>query len=69
MKKLFFVLIAALLLNRGNVYAQKEGTVAIYFVYFNFVKQHKTLRTTPAMAAGLTKIFMRIEDTVRLTDI
>jgi hypothetical protein len=35
-------------------------------VYYNFVKQHKTLRITPAMAAGLTKRFMSIEDIVGL---
>lgn len=42
--------------------------IALHFVYYNFVKQHKTLRITPAMAAGLTKRFMSIEDIVRLTD-
>jgi hypothetical protein len=42
--------------------------VALHFVYYNFVKQHKTLRITPAMAAGLTKRFMSIEDIVNLTD-
>jgi len=26
--------------------------IALHFVYYNFVKQHKTLRATPAMAAG-----------------
>jgi hypothetical protein len=31
-----------------------------------FVKQHKTLRTTPAMEAGLMKGFMSIEDIVKL---
>jgi len=41
--------------------------IALHFVYYNFVKQHKTLRITPAMAAGLTKRFMSIEDVVRLT--
>jgi len=35
-------------------------------VYYNFVKQHKTLRTTPAMAACLRKGFMTIEDIVKL---
>lgn len=43
--------------------------VALHFVYYNFVKQHKTLRITPAMAAGLTKRFMSIEDVVKLADI
>ena len=28
--------------------------VAIYTVFYNWTKLHKTLRTTPAMAAGLT---------------
>jgi IS1 family transposase len=40
--------------------------IALHFVYYNFVKQHKTLRVTPAMAAGLTKRFMSIEDIVNL---
>lgn len=42
--------------------------IALHFVYYNFVKQHKTLRIAPAMAAGLTKRFMSIEDIVRLAD-
>ena len=42
--------------------------LALHFVYYNFVRQHKTLRVTPAMAAGLTKRFMSIEDIVRLAD-
>lgn len=40
--------------------------IALHFCYYNWVKIHKTLRTTPAMAAGLTKRFMSIEDIVRL---
>ncbi len=39
---------------------------ALHFVYYNFVKVHKTLNITPAMAAGLSKRFMTIEDIVRL---
>jgi IS1 family transposase len=42
--------------------------IALHFVYYNFVKLHKTLRVTPAMAAGITKRFMSIEDIVRLSD-
>lgn len=42
--------------------------IALHFVYYNFVKQHKTLRVTPAMAAGLTKRFMSLEDVVKLAD-
>jgi hypothetical protein len=40
--------------------------IALHFVYSNFVKQHKTLRITPVMAAGLTKWFISIEDIANL---
>lgn len=40
--------------------------LSLYFVYYNFVRIHKTLRVTPAMAAGLTKRFMSIEDIANL---
>jgi hypothetical protein len=31
-------------------------------VYYNFVRIHKTLRTTPAMAAGVTSRLWEIGD-------
>ena len=40
--------------------------IALHFVHYNFVKQHSSLRITPAMAAGLTKRFMSIEDIANL---
>ena len=43
--------------------------IALHFVYYNFVKQHKSLRITPAMAAGITKRFMSIEDIANLVQI
>jgi len=42
--------------------------VALHFVYYNFCKLHKSLRVTPAMAAGLSKRFLTIEDIVNLTE-
>ncbi len=42
--------------------------VAIYFLYYNFVRIHQSLRTTPAMAAGITTRLWEIEDVVRLLD-
>lgn len=42
--------------------------VALHLAYYNFVKQHKTLRITPAMAAGLSKRFLTVEDIVNLAD-
>lgn len=41
--------------------------IALHFVYYNFVKQHKTLRNTPAMEA-LSKRFMTLEDIINLTE-
>ena len=40
--------------------------IALHFVYYNFVKQHKTLRCTPAMAAKVTDTFMTLEDIVEI---
>lgn len=40
--------------------------IALHFVYYNFVKIHKTLRVTPAMEAGLTKDLMTLEDIINL---
>lgn len=40
--------------------------IALHFVYYNFVKIHKTLRVPPAMEAGLIKRIMTIEDIVKL---
>lgn len=42
--------------------------IALHFVYYNFVKIHKSLRVPPAMQAGLIKRLMSIEDIVRLAD-
>ncbi len=42
--------------------------VALHFVYYNYVKIHKTLRVTPAMEAGLTKDLMSFEDIARLSE-
>ena len=42
--------------------------IALHFVYYNFVKIHKSLRVPPAMEAGLIKNLMSIEDIVKLAD-
>ena len=42
--------------------------VALYAVYYNFLKIHKTLRVTPAMQAGLTDRVWTFEDIVGLID-
>jgi IS1 family transposase len=42
--------------------------LALYFVYYNFVRIHKTLRVPPAMEAGLVKDLWSVQDIVKLTD-
>jgi hypothetical protein len=42
--------------------------VALYTVWYNFVRIHKTLRTSPAMAAGISKTLWSMEDVVALLD-
>jgi IS1 family transposase len=43
--------------------------VAIYAVHYNFVRIHKSLRITPAMAAGLTDRVWSLEEIVLMADI
>jgi len=42
--------------------------LALYFVFYNFCRIHKTLRTTPAMAAGITENLFSLEDIVAWID-
>ena len=42
--------------------------VALYTVFYNFTKIHKTLRVTPAMQAGLTDRVWSMEELVKLID-
>jgi hypothetical protein len=40
--------------------------IALHYMYYNFVLIHKSLRCTPAMAAGVTSKLWSIEDIVAL---
>jgi hypothetical protein len=40
--------------------------LALYFVFYNFVRIHKTLKVTPAMAAGVSDRLWSMEDVVAL---
>jgi IS1 family transposase len=42
--------------------------LALYFVFYNFVRLHKTLRMTPAMAAGISDRLWSMQDIVALVD-
>lgn len=48
--------------------ANHAHAVALHFMYYNFVRIHKTLRVTPAMAAGITKKLWDVEDLARLLE-
>lgn len=42
--------------------------LALYFMFYNFVRIHKTLKVTPAMAAGVADRLWSMEDVVSLID-
>ena len=44
------------------------NSVALHFMYYNFVKIHQSLRTTPAQVAGVTDRLWEIDDLVGLLD-
>ena len=43
-------------------------SLALYFLFYNFVRIHSTLRITPAMAAGVSDRLWSVEDIVALID-
>jgi hypothetical protein len=47
--------------NHGHV-------VALYALWYNFVRIHQTLRVAPAMASGIEKRLWSFEDIVALID-
>ena len=53
-----------------NAFSKKienhSHSLALYFLYYNFVRIHKSLKTTPAMAAGVTGKLWEVEDIVAL---
>jgi len=49
-------------------FENQAAMVAIHSVYYNFARIHKTLRITPAMAAGLTESTWTLEDIITMAD-
>lgn len=45
-----------------------EHMLAIYFLYYNFCRVHKTLRVTPAMEAGISDHIWTVEELVKLME-
>lgn len=44
------------------------AAISLHFMHYNFVRIHKTLRMTPAMAAGVTDRLMEISDIVEILE-
>ena len=42
--------------------------LAIYFMHYNYVRIHTSLRVTPAMAAGVSKTLWSMEDVVAMIE-
>ncbi len=55
-----------------NAFSKKfenhQHAMALHFLYYNFVRIHKTLRTSPAMAAGVTDRLWEIGDIVSVLE-
>ena len=53
-----------------NAFSKKlenfRAAVALHFAYYNFVKVHSSLRTTPAMALGVSSRLWSVSDLVEL---
>lgn len=55
-----------------NAFSKKvqnlEAAVALHFMHYNFVRIHKSLRVTPAMAVGVAKRPWEIEGILDLVE-
>lgn len=48
--------------------ANHMHALSIYFMHYNFVRIHQTLRVTPAMEAGVTEKLWSLENIARIVD-
>jgi hypothetical protein len=48
--------------------ANHRYALALHFLYYDFVRVHQTLKTSPAMAAGVTKRLWEIKDVVEMLE-
>jgi hypothetical protein len=46
----------------------RNHMMAVYFMHYNFVRIHKTLKMTPAMAAGVTPKLWEMADMVKVLE-
>jgi hypothetical protein len=55
-----------------NAFSKKienyQHAIAIYFLHYNFVRMHQTLRCTPAMAAGVVDTLWSMDDMLQVVE-
>jgi hypothetical protein len=55
-----------------NAFSKKvenhSHAMALHFLYYNFVRIHKALRTSPAIAAGVTDRLWEMRDVVSVLE-
>jgi hypothetical protein len=55
-----------------NAFSKKAANhahmMAIYFMHYNFVRIHQTLKVTPVMAAGVTSKLWEMTDMVKVLE-
>jgi hypothetical protein len=55
-----------------NAFSKKTANhahmMAIYFMHYNFVRIHQTLKVTPVMAAGVTDKLWETSDVVKVLE-
>ncbi len=53
-----------------NAFSKKlenlKAAVALHFAHYNFVRIHQTLKTTPAIAAGVVEEKLTIKDLIEI---
>ena len=56
----------------ANAFSEKvenhAAAIALHFIHYNFARIHKTLRITPAMAAGISDHVWRNEEIAALAN-
>lgn len=58
--------------RKTNAFSKKAENhmhaISLHFMYYNFARIHKSLRVSPAMAAGITDKLWDLDDIVKITD-
>jgi IS1 family transposase len=52
----------------SKTFANHKAATDLYFAFYNFCRVHKTLRTTPAMAAGVSNHVWSMEELIKAAE-